>query len=120
MKHLHMTLALISLIGFAIRGPLAINKHTIMQQKWIRIVPHINDTLLLLAAIYLVWALQLNPLTQSWLAAKIIALVIYIILGARVIKTRGSKTLQWSTYVAGLAVFAYIGAVAVTKSPWLI
>lgn len=118
-KHLHMTLAIISILGFIVRGALAINQHTIMQQKWIRILPHIIDTGLLVAAIYLAWFLRFNPLQQPWLAAKIIALVLYIILGARVIKRRGSTTTQWITYAAAIVTFAYIGAVAITRSVWV-
>lgn len=119
-KHLHMTVALISIIGFIVRGVLAINQHSLMQQKWIRILPHINDTLLLAAAVYLAWMLQANPLEQGWLAAKIIALIIYIVLGARVIRTRGTKSQQWLTYCAAILTFLYISGVAVTKSPWII
>ncbi|EAR08109.1 SirB2 family protein [Reinekea blandensis] len=119
-KHLHMTLALISILGFIVRGALAINQHSIMQQKWIRILPHIIDTGLIVAAIYLAWFLRLNPITQPWLAVKIVALVVYIVLGARVIKRRGSVKAQWVTYAAAIATFAYIGAVAMTRSPWII
>lgn len=118
-KHLHMTLAIVSILGFIVRGALAINQHTIMQQKWIRILPHIIDTGLLVAAIYLAWFLRLNPIQQPWLAAKIVALVVYIALGARVIKGRGSVRTQWITYAAAILTFAYIGAVAITRSVWV-
>jgi uncharacterized membrane protein SirB2 len=115
-KHLHMTLALISIIGFMVRGVLAINQHPYMKQRWIRIAPHIVDTLLLVAAIYLAWTLRANPLHHSWLLAKIIALVVYVVLGTQVIKTKGSVQRQWLFYGLSIATFAYIGAVAVTKS----
>jgi hypothetical protein len=74
-KHLHMTFALLSILGVIVRGALAIKHHPIMQQKWMRIVPHINDTLLLITAITLASILLLNPLNHSWLMTKIIALL---------------------------------------------
>jgi uncharacterized membrane protein SirB2 len=118
-KHLHMTFAFISILGFMVRGVLAINQHAIMRKKWIRILPHINDTLLLVAAIYLAWSLRANPLSHDWLLVKIIALFVYIGIATVVIKTRGSKLTQWTSYGLAILVFAYIVAVAVTKSAGL-
>jgi uncharacterized membrane protein SirB2 len=119
-KNIHMTLAILSIIGFIVRGPLAINQHAIMQQKWLRILPHVVDTFLLLAAIYLAWTLSLHPFNSGWLLAKVIALVVYIGLGALVIKRRGSVKRQWLTYGAAIGVFVYIIAVAITKNPFLV
>lgn len=119
-KSLHMTLAIISILGFVIRGPLAITQHPLMQQKWLRILPHVIDTLLILCALYLAGHLGAHPFNSPWLAAKIIALFIYIILGAKVIKRRGSLTRQWLFYGLAILTFCYIGAVAITKSPWLV
>ncbi len=48
LKHLHMTLALVSLLLFAYRWSLALSGSARLQQKWLKILPHINDTFLLL------------------------------------------------------------------------
>ena len=88
-----------------------------MEQRWIKIVPHINDTLLLASAIYLAVAFQWNPLQQPWLAAKIIGLFVYIGLGfvvMRLGKTKQSKAIAW---VLALVTFAYMMSVAFSKSP---
>ncbi len=118
-KHFHMTLALISIAGFIVRGPLAIGQHRIMQQKWLRIAPHIVDTLLLSAAIYLAWSLSMHPFNSPWIFAKVFALIIYVFLGTMVIKRKGSQGVQWLCYGAAIFTFAYIGMVAVTKSAGL-
>ena len=47
-----------------------------------RTLPHINDTLLLLAAIAMAWIAHLNPLEHNWLMAKLIGLILYILLGS--------------------------------------
>ena len=119
-QNLHMTLAMLSILGFIIRGPLAIRQHAIMQQKLLRILPHIVDTFLLLAAIYLAWTLSLHPFNSGWILAKVIGLVVYIGLCTLVIKRRGSIMQQWLTYGAAIAVFGYIIAVAISKNPWLV
>ncbi|MGL6265123.1 SirB2 family protein [Aeromonas jandaei] len=117
LKHLHMTLALVSLLLFAYRWSLALSGSARLQQKWLKILPHINDTFLLLLGVLLAVALQLSPGQQPWLLAKLIALVLYIGLGVMALKrpARGQKLLAG---LAALVVFGYMVGAAVTKSPW--
>ncbi len=117
-KHLHMTLALLSIIGFMVRGQLAFRQHPLLDKKWLRISPHIVDTLLLSAAIYLAYSLRLWPWEAAWLCAKVIALILYILLGTLGIKRKGSLKQQKITYAAAILVFLYIAAVAISKSAW--
>jgi len=119
LKHLHLTLALISILGFLFRAQLSLRAHPMLQKKWLKITPHIVDTLLLLAGLSLAFHLGVNPAEQHWLAAKLIALVAYIILGAQVIKARGSRGRQVVCLVLAVASFMYMAMVAVTKSPVL-
>ena len=93
-------------------------QHPIMQQKWLKIVPHINDTLLLAAAIYLAWTIQLHPFNSAWIAAKVIALIAYILLGTVVIKGKGPFAFQLGAYISAILCFGYIVSAAVTKSAW--
>lgn len=88
---------------------------TLLQARWVKITPHVVDTLLLASGVGLVFALRLYPTQHPWLVAKLVALVLYIVLGTVALKrgrTRGVRTAAW---VAALAVFFYILAVAMTK-----
>lgn len=116
-KHLHMTLALVSLLLFIYRWSLALAGSDRLQQKWLKILPHINDTFLLLFGVLLAVTLQLSPGQQPWLMAKLMALVLYIGLGVMALKrpARGRKLVAG---VAALAVFGYMVGAAVTKSAW--
>ncbi|WP_429022481.1 SirB2 family protein [Aeromonas allosaccharophila] len=116
-KHLHMTLALVSLLLFIYRWSLALVGSDRLQQKWLKILPHINDTFLLLFGVLLAVALQLSPGQQPWLMAKLIALVLYIGLGVMALK-RPARTQKLVAGVAALAVFGYMVGAAVTKSAW--
>ena len=116
-KHLHMTLALVSLLLFIYRWSLALAGSDRLQQKWLKILPHINDTLLLLFGVLLAVALQLSPGQQPWLMAKLIALVLYIGLGVMALK-RPARSQKLVAGVAALAVFGYMVGAAVTKSAW--
>lgn len=119
LKHLHITCVAISYTLFVLRGIWVLNASSRLQQRWVKIVPHINDTILLLSAITLAVLTHRNPLIETWLAAKIIGLVIYIMFGFiafRLGKTRRTKITAW---ILAQLVFAYIVLVALTKNPLL-
>ncbi len=117
-KYCHIGFALLSIGGFILRGALSLRRHPVIKSRWLRIAPHINDTLLLAAAIYLAQASHQYPWNSPWLAAKVTALLIYIVLGTLVIRQRGSTELQLSCYLGALLAFAYMLAVAISKSAW--
>lgn len=119
-KVIHVSCALLSIIGFTTRGILMLRDSPIMQTRWIRIVPHFVDTLLLGSAIWLAVQYELSPGDNPWLLAKIIALVIYVVLGAVALRKGKTKQIRLMAWLAALAVFAYIVAVAVTKSPLVV
>jgi len=89
-----------------------------MQQRWIRIVPHIVDTAFLASAITLAVQLGFTPANSPWLTAKIVGLLVYIGLGFVALRFGKTKQIRITAWVAALLVFAYIVAVAVTMSPW--
>jgi uncharacterized membrane protein SirB2 len=91
------------------------NGSAMLQRRWVRIVPHIIDTLLLASALTLaVWSAQ-YPFEQNWLTAKLIALFAYIGLGTVALKRGKSKAVRIAAFIAALAVFVYIVMVAVTR-----
>jgi len=116
LKHLHMLCAAISIVGFIIRGALKLQGSALLQKKWLRIAPHIVDTVLLLSAIGLVVLIHQYPFVQGWLTAKLIGLVVYIGLGLVTLRFAQSQPARAIAYVSAILTFAYIAAVAVTKS----
>jgi uncharacterized membrane protein SirB2 len=89
-----------------------------LQARWVRIVPHVIDTLLLASGIGLAVLIQQYPLVHGWLTAKLIALILYIGLGTLALKrgkTRGQRIAAW---VAALLVFGYMVAVAIAHNPF--
>ncbi len=119
-KTIHVITALISIGGFVLRGIWMLRDSPMLQQRWVKIVPHVNDTLLLASAITLAVMMSLSPMTQGWLMAKIVALLAYIALGMVALKPGRARSVRIGAWLAALLCFAYIVAVAVTKSPWLI
>jgi uncharacterized membrane protein SirB2 len=115
LKHLHITTVYLTLALFLLRGFWMLVDSPRLQARWVRIVPHANDTLLLAAAIGLLVTTWGNPLQQPWLMAKIIGLLAYIGLGTVALKRGRSQAMRIKAFFAALGVFAYIIAVAVTK-----
>lgn len=86
-----------------------------LAQRWIRIVPHVNDTVLLGAAIALVVGSDIYPWTAPWLLAKVIALVLYIGVGMIALHAAATMRVRAIAWIAAQMVFLYIVSVAVTK-----
>lgn len=111
---IHVLTALVSITLFIIRGVSHFRSGVLIQQRWAKIVPHVNDTVLLLTAIWLALGLQQYPFTDAWLTAKLLALIAYILLGMTAFKWASTRRSQIIAWLLALVVFAYIISVAVT------
>jgi uncharacterized membrane protein SirB2 len=83
--------------------------------KALKVLPHINDTVLLVCAIGMLSLIGLNPFTIPWLLAKIVALVLYIVLGIICMRSLPGSRRQSISFVAAISVFAYIVLVGLSK-----
>lgn len=119
LKHLHMLCAVISIVGFIVRGALRLADSPLLQKKFVKIAPHIVDTVLLLTAIGLTISIHQYPLTTPWLTAKLIGLFVYIGLGVIALRVAKNKAIIAIAYLFAIATFGYIAMVAVAKSPLL-
>lgn len=118
LKHLHITCVILSGAGFFLRGLLMIGESPILRRRWIRIVPHVNDTILLAAALALAVLAHQYPFVAPWVTAKVFGLTAYVVLGSVALKTGRTKRTRVMAWLAALAVFGYVVGVALTKSPW--
>lgn len=117
LKSVHVACVAASFALFAVRGAWMLRAPDRLRVGWVRVVPHVVDTLLLASAVALAFLLRIDPLAHGWLGAKIAGLCAYIVLGTVALKrgrTRGTRT---AAFAAALAVYAYIVTVAITKSP---
>lgn len=120
-KLIHMTTAFISISLFLTRGFWVFRNSPMMSKKWVKILPHINDTVLLITATILAISTQQYPFVHSWLSAKIIALFVYIILGMFALKRAKEMKHKVLFFILALLTFSYIVSVALTRSPnWFI
>ncbi|MBE7459154.1 MAG: SirB2 family protein [Burkholderiales bacterium] len=117
LKHLHVAFVVISITGFFLRGIWMLTDSPLLERLWVRVVPHVNDTLLLAAAIGLSVELRQYPFVDGWLTAKVIGLLAYILFGMFALRRGRGKAVRAGFWLAALASFGYIVSVALTKDP---
>ncbi len=114
LKHLHMTTVALSGLFFAVRGVWLLQNSPQLAAKWVKISPHIIDTILLLSAIGLLVVGHQFPV---WVHVKITLLVVYIALGVMAFKKAKTPSQRAGFLSAGILVYLFIISVAITKSP---
>jgi uncharacterized membrane protein SirB2 len=117
LKSVHIGTVVASYALFVLRGVWMMRQSARLYEGWVRIVPHVVDTVLLASAIALAVMLRQSPLASGWLMAKVIALVVYIVLGTIALKRGRSRAIRITAWIAAQAVFLYIVCVAVTRNP---
>lgn len=112
LKHAHILIALVSGVGFALRGYLRVVLERELPYPIIRIGTHIVDTLLLISGVAL-WIMVGWPFF-SWLGLKIGLIVAYILVAMLSFRKGHSRTgilLYW----LALGIFLCIALIAVYK-----
>jgi uncharacterized membrane protein SirB2 len=119
-KHLHIGTAVISIGLFLLRAAWMLTESPRLKAPWVRVVPHLNDTLLLLFALVMVVRSGQYPFVDAWLTAKVLALLVYIVAGALALRYARGAARRRAWLVLALAAVAYIVAVALTRDamPW--
>jgi len=117
LKAIHVSCAAASYALFVLRGIWMIRNAAILRARWVRIVPHVIDTVLLASAVAMALAIRQYPFSADWLTAKVIALLAYIALGMIALRLARRKPARVVAWAAAQAVFLYIVAVAYTRSP---
>ena len=118
LKSLHVGSVILSFSLFFLRGIWLIqNNSAQLRQPWVKILPHLIDTVLLVSAIALAITIQQNPAEHAWLTAKVSGLLIYIALGMVAMRFGKTRKIKITAWITALCVFVYIVGVALTKSP---
>lgn len=113
-KHIHLTFIALSVLFFIVRFVLHIRQSPIMDKKFVKIAPHVIDTLLLLSGLTLCFIIKQYPFQDAWLTEKIGAVVAYIFLATIALKANRNTlfkvfaalgAIAWIVYAAKIAMF---------------
>ncbi len=119
-KIIHIISIIASYILFSLRGIWMIRDSPLLKRRWVKILPHVIDTILLVSAIALVTMIQQYPGFHIWLSAKTGGLLLYIFFGMIALRFGKTRRIKITSWVLAQIVFFYIVLVALTKSPTLI
>lgn len=116
-KHLHLLCVGLSGLGFLARGVLRLNDSPWLQRRWVKVAPHVNDTVLLVAGLALAALSGQYPFVDAWLTAKILGLLAYIALGTLALRLAQTRRGQFASAIAALLVFVWMLSVARLRDP---
>jgi len=117
LKIVHMITLMLTISGFILRGIWMIKGSPLLNAKAVRTFPHINDTILLISAVGAGATIGQYPFVNSWLTAKVLGALAYIILGAIALTYGRTQRIRRSAFFAALVCFGYVVLVAATKNP---
>ena len=78
---LHVGSVCLSGLLFTARGIGIYGRMAWVEARWVRIVPHLIDTVLLTSAVLLAVQIQQYPFVHGWITAKLLGLILYVVLG---------------------------------------
>ena len=114
-KHLHLTAVALSIILFILRFVWSQFNPDFLQKKWVKIVPHVIDTVLLGSALWLCTIISQYPFVDGWVTFKVIGVLAYIIMGMLALKWGRTVTMKWVGFIGALAWLAVTAKIAITK-----
>lgn len=116
-KSVHVWSVFLSITLFVLRGGLMLADSRLLHSLFLRIIPHVVDTVLLASAIMLTTIIHQYPFVHGWLTVKVLALFAYIILGSIAIRRGRRKPIRIAALLAALTIFVFIYSVARTHHP---
>ncbi len=123
MKNLHLLTITLSITLFVLRFFWKWAGSAMMQKRWVKIVPHMVDTLLLISGISLIFITHFYPFSPqgTWLTEKLFGVIIYIALGFVALSKRPlSQKTRWLACILALACLYLVLKLALTKIPLLL
>jgi len=116
-KLIHLIFIFSALASFVSRIGLSVFKPELLQNKFMKIAPHVIDTFLLFSGLTLV--IQGNWLDgeYGWIISKVILLFAYIGFGVMAMRLQGSK--RWIAFALAIICFVSIFIIAITKNSFI-
>ncbi len=116
-KILHVTTVTFNILFFALRFHWMLHRSSQLHKRWVSTLSQLNDTLLLIAGITMTLMIQQYPFVQPWLAAKLYALLAYIIFGSIALKRGQSRHIRIFAGILSFLCIGYILMVALHHDP---
>ncbi len=113
-KLIHLVFILTSFISFSGRFVLSFFKPEILQNRIVKIGPHVIDTVLLISGVALVLQGGWLEGEFGWIVSKLILLVGYIIFGVIAMRAKANG-MRWIAFFAAMLCYGGVFIIAITK-----
>jgi uncharacterized membrane protein SirB2 len=115
-KYLHIFCAAASFALLFVRGFWILSVYPPAPERWVRVLPHVVDGLLILSAVAM---LTIGPRLgwPAWLQVKLLLVLVYLGLAGFVFRLGSNRLQKGFGWLLVLVVFLYITTVAVIKHP---
>ena len=119
LKHIHLLSIALSVFLLTLRYILMMMNSSVLHKKWLKITPHIVDTVLLASGIALIFITGFIPFTPAapWLTEKITCVLVYIALGFIALKLGKTKLIRSIAFFGALGWLYWAAHLAITKVP---
>lgn len=117
LKHLHVSCVALSGFGFFVRGLGVLRGAGWVQKPWVRVAPHVVDSLLLGSALLMAWLSAQYPFAQDWLTGKLLGLLVYIGCGTMALKRGRNLQEKRVFFLLALLAYGYVVNTALTRQP---
>ncbi|MEM0911009.1 MAG: SirB2 family protein [Pseudomonadota bacterium] len=114
LKHLHLTAVSFSFVVFLIAFAAAILQSPLAEKKWLKILPHVLYTVILITAISL-W-LSVNAYAFDWLASKLLGFILYVLSISYAIKWAKNNRMRYIGLASAFAWLLLTASIAFSKN----
>ncbi|MFP4296029.1 MAG: SirB2 family protein [Halothiobacillaceae bacterium] len=115
--HIHALAVVLSLLGFILRGVWMLKESPMLRARWVRITPHVVDTVLLVSALIAAWLIYWqHGVHPNFLTVKIVGLILYIGLGLVALRFGKTKAIRASAWALAILLFLYLMMVGGKKT----
>lgn len=116
-KYLHIVSVAASFALFFVRGLWMMQSYPDSQEKWVRVLPHVVDAVLVLSAIAML-AMSPKGWPGDWLTVKLALIVVYVVLALYLFRGARALATKFLAWLLGLLVFLFITTIAVLHHPF--
>lgn len=118
-KHLHMTMAVLSVLFLILRFAFGMRNAANLQRSWLKVLPHLVDFLLVVSILGMLVTLGVSPFSAPWMTEKLVLFVLYIVFSVVTVlalRAKMSRSLRVPGFALALASWLWLIHVAMTKS----
>lgn len=120
LRHLHLSLVVISVLFFITRAGLMFAGKSIHQQKWAKMTSRTVDTFLLISALILCTIINQYPFVDAWITEKVVSVIAYIILAYIALYQAKTTKNRILTAVGAVGWVVIAAKLAMLKQPFIL